>query len=144
MKSLVLALLSISAVLPVFAADLRQAEETVTHQCSRCHGLGGESVDPFFPRLTGQYQEYLERQLQDFKSGKRKSDVMIHQVGGLSTEEMRLISVFLEAGFSTNTETGSNPDRHIRLPALSAGKLQANNAASTKKKSSSNSDTNKK
>jgi cytochrome c553 len=36
----------------------------------------GESASPAFPRLAGQHAGYIERQLRDYKSGKRKSRAM--------------------------------------------------------------------
>lgn len=46
-----------------------------TH-CATCHGQGGQSAAPDFPRLAGQNQNYLIKQLQDFASGVRASPVM--------------------------------------------------------------------
>lgn len=44
--------------------------------CAGCHNMDGNSVIPQNPRLAGLQEEYLERQLEDFKSGARKSVVM--------------------------------------------------------------------
>ena len=45
--------------------------------CSACHGLDGKSVDPTqFPNLAGQTKEAIYKQLRDFQSGDRQSDVM--------------------------------------------------------------------
>lgn len=48
----------------------------VQQVCSACHGLDGNSVNPSVPKLAGRHAEYLIRELKDFASGKRKSDVM--------------------------------------------------------------------
>jgi cytochrome c oxidase subunit 2 len=43
--------------------------------CQACHGVNGEGVEAMNgPRLTGQYDWYLIRQLQNFKAGIRGSD----------------------------------------------------------------------
>jgi cytochrome c553 len=49
-------------------AALKIVEET----CQHCHGLHGESSDVIYPRLAGQHEEYIVRQLHDFRSGERE------------------------------------------------------------------------
>ncbi len=45
--------------------------------CSACHGMDGKSVDPTqFPNLAGQTDAAIYKQLRDFQSGDRKSDIM--------------------------------------------------------------------
>ncbi|KXU84925.1 cytochrome C [Paraburkholderia monticola] len=39
--------------------------------CSNCHGVGGVSVSPIFPKLAGQQKEYLVNQLMDFRAHRR-------------------------------------------------------------------------
>ena len=58
------------------AQDLGKATKIVEDSCSVCHGADGESASPAFPRLAGQHAGYIERQLRDYKSGKRKSCAM--------------------------------------------------------------------
>jgi cytochrome c553 len=55
------------------AADAATIATTV---CSACHGEGGHSLVPIFPRLAGQQPVYLAKQINEFLSGKRKNDVM--------------------------------------------------------------------
>ena len=44
--------------------------------CVPCHGAQGLSVTPDAPNLAGQPRIYLEQQLKDFRSGKRRHEVM--------------------------------------------------------------------
>lgn len=44
--------------------------------CATCHGAAGQSASPNFPRLAGQNERYLIKQLQDFATGVRTSSVM--------------------------------------------------------------------
>ncbi|HUP98190.1 MAG TPA: cytochrome c [Usitatibacter sp.] len=44
--------------------------------CVPCHGTQGLSVMPDAPHLAGQPRIYLEQQLKDFRSGKRRHEVM--------------------------------------------------------------------
>jgi len=45
--------------------------------CAACHGVdGAKPVGPENPILAGQYDDYLVKALQDYKSGKRANPVM--------------------------------------------------------------------
>lgn len=77
-------------------AQLAKVEEIVVTRCSLCHGLQGESASPIFPRLAGQHAEYINKQLNDFKSGKRVSEVMKPQTDGLTPEDMKALGMFFE------------------------------------------------
>lgn len=77
-------------------AQLAKTEEIVVTRCSLCHGLQGESASPIFPRLAGQHAEYINKQLNDFKSGKRVSEIMKPQTDGLTPEDMKALGVFFE------------------------------------------------
>jgi cytochrome c553 len=52
---------------PAHAADNATAEKV----CVACHGAGGKSVNPTFPRLAGQRAEYLEAQIKAFRDHSR-------------------------------------------------------------------------
>jgi len=78
------------------AGDQRRAEAIVGERCSLCHGKGGESASPVYPRLAGQHAEYVARQLADFKSGKRKSETMKPQAEPLTAEEMVALGAYFE------------------------------------------------
>lgn len=41
--------------------------------CSACHGLDGNPVDPQYPRIAGQSERYVARQLALYKSGERNT-----------------------------------------------------------------------
>lgn len=78
------------------AGDQKRAEAIVGERCSLCHGKGGESASPVYPRLAGQHAEYVARQLADFKSGKRKSETMKPQAEELTPAEMKALGAFFE------------------------------------------------
>jgi cytochrome c553 len=49
--------------------------ETGAPACTGCHSPRGLGNDPaFYPRLSGQFAEYIEKQLRDFRGGKRLND----------------------------------------------------------------------
>lgn len=76
-------LLALSAV-AADANDAARAEEIVQGKCFICHGADGESSSPVFPRLAGQNEAYVVRQLKDYQSGKRASTTMQPMVSDLS------------------------------------------------------------
>jgi cytochrome c553 len=61
--------------------------------CLGCHGTSGEGNGEF-PRLAGQYPDYLSEQLTRFKNGDRKSPVMQPISGNLSDEEIKALAAF--------------------------------------------------
>lgn len=81
-----LALLSFAA-LPAVAGDPAVGKEKST-VCAACHGPDGNSPSPEFPRIGGQYEEYLYQALLDYKAGKRKNPIMTAQVENLSPADL--------------------------------------------------------
>jgi len=97
-RHLLIAFAATAALLPsAGAADLTRAVEIVEGKCFICHGAEGESSSPVFPRLAGQHASYVERQLADYKSGKRKNDTMQSMVADLSADDMRLLGMYFES-----------------------------------------------
>jgi len=65
--------------------------------CAVCHGAGGNKpVSADIPRLAGQYADYLERALIDYKSGARKDAVMNGQAAALSRQDIQDIAAYFQ------------------------------------------------
>jgi cytochrome c553 len=79
------------------ADDKARAEEIVQGKCFICHGADGESSSPVFPRLAGQHSRYIERQLADYKSGKRASSAMKPMVEDLSPADFKALGAYFES-----------------------------------------------
>jgi cytochrome c553 len=62
--------------------------------CTACHGADGNSINPIWPSLAGQHEEYTARQLSLFKSGERKNAVMAGMVAGLNAEDMQNLGAY--------------------------------------------------
>jgi len=77
-------------------ADEARAKKIVGGVCFVCHGMEGESSSEVFPRLAGQHWEYTAKQLENFKSGKRKSTAMADMVAKLTADEMVALGKFFE------------------------------------------------
>lgn len=80
-------------VLACSAAD-RSAEQLVTERCQNCHGLHGQSSSPLYPKLAGQNAEYLQRQLFNFRLGRRDSVEMKQQVADLTGNEVEALAQY--------------------------------------------------
>jgi len=72
--------------------DLAKGEASFTAVCAACHGADGNSGTPVNPKLAQQHPEYLVKQLQEFKSGKRANPVMSGFASQLSEDDMKNIS----------------------------------------------------
>lgn len=91
------ALVALCAALPMAAlADdpAARAEEIVQGKCFICHGAEGESSSPAFPRLAGQNAAYVQRQLSDYKSGRRKSTTMQPMVEDLTEADFKALGAY--------------------------------------------------
>ena len=69
--SIVLATLSANSL----ASGDAEAGQTKSATCMGCHGLAGNSTMPNFPKLAGQGEGYILKQLQEFKSGVRDNEL---------------------------------------------------------------------
>ncbi len=66
--------------------------------CAGCHGVDGNSANPEWPKLAGQYANYLEKQLREFKEGKVRSNAMMApMVASLSEQDMADLAAYYSA-----------------------------------------------
>ena len=72
--------------------DLVKGEASFTAVCASCHGADGNSGTPAYPKLAQQHPEYLVKQLQEFKSGKRKNAIMQGFAATLSDDDMKNVA----------------------------------------------------
>ena len=63
--------------------------------CAACHGQNGVPTDPkTTPPIWGQQQSYIMKQLRDFRTGERKSDVMAPIAKGLEEGDLRKYAAY--------------------------------------------------
>ena len=86
--------------------------------CAACHGLDGNSADALYPKLAGQHEQYIRRQLKLFKSGERENAIMMGMSAALTEQDMRDIGAYFAtqkaaAGVADDTviKTGPNADK---------------------------------
>lgn len=99
--------------------DLAKGEATYTAVCAACHAADGNSSITANPKLAQQHPEYLVKQLQEFKSGKRNNAIMKGFASGLSDEDMRNVSYWLASqqakpGFAKDKELVTLGERIYR------------------------------
>lgn len=80
------------AAAKVTKPDLVKGEASFNAVCVACHGAGGNSGTPAYPKLAQQHPEYLVKQLQEYKSGKRKNAIMQGFASALSEDDMKNIA----------------------------------------------------
>lgn len=99
--------------------DLVKGEATYTAVCIACHAADGNSGTPVNPKLAQQHPEYLIKQLQEFKSGKRNNPVMKGFASALSDDDMKNIAYWVAAkkvkpGFAKDKELVALGERIYR------------------------------
>lgn len=104
MKSLVLRTLTSVTLLALATAALAEevghVEKMINKICSACHGIGGTTTSPNFPRLAGQQASYMKGELTEFRAKSRK-DVDAAPMWGwarsLTNEEIDGIAAYYAA-----------------------------------------------
>jgi len=101
------------AAAPATAAPVRPdpaaGEAKFSAVCVACHGVGGNSGTPANPRLAQQHPDYIVKQLQEFKAGKRKNPIMQGFAAQLTDQDMKNIGAYVgtqkaKPGFAKDKE----------------------------------------
>lgn len=85
--------LALSAPVMADAGDPTRGKG-LSASCAACHGADGNSVNPEWPKLAGQGEAYLYKQLVDYREGRRQNALMAGQVANLSNQDMRDLAAF--------------------------------------------------
>jgi cytochrome c553 len=109
-KSLFVAMLAVSSI--AYAAeekkapkaDVAKGETLYTNgdasrnitACVSCHGAAGNSTIVQNPKLAGQHDAYIHKQLVDFKTPQRNNPIMSPIAKALTDEDMKNISAYLD------------------------------------------------
>ena len=76
------------------AANIEAGKKKAAEVCAACHGADGNSPAPAFPKLAGQHSSYLEKTLNEYKSGVRKDPVMAGMAAALSKEDIENVAAY--------------------------------------------------
>ncbi len=89
--------LSVSAASAAGLVGDAAAGKTKAAACGACHGGDGNSPAPTFPKLAGQGERYLVKQIHDIKSGARPVPAMAGQTDSLSEQDIADIAAYYAA-----------------------------------------------
>jgi cytochrome c553 len=92
---------------PAAKPDVAKGQATSTNVCGACHTADGSRGSPANPIIAGQHAEYLVKQLDEFKSGKRDNAIMKGMAATLSDADMKNVAAFY-AGKSAKTGFAKN------------------------------------
>ena len=103
MKKWLLAMVMSFAVvtLPSLAVGDIAAGKVISAQCAACHGTDGNSSETSFPKLAGQGEGYLYKQLLNFASGTRESLIMGPMIADISADGLADLSAYYASMKST-------------------------------------------
>ncbi|MGZ0786351.1 cytochrome c4 [Pseudomonas sp. TKO26] len=93
-KLLVSLLLTLGITGVAHAAGDAAAGQAKAAVCGACHGPDGNSMAPNFPKLAGQGEKYLDKQLHDIKSGKRQVLEMTGLLTNLSDQDLADLAAY--------------------------------------------------
>lgn len=63
--------------------------------CVDCHGAGGNApIDPTYPKLGGQYHDYIAHSLQLYRDGDRSNALMASQAAELTDQQIADLAAY--------------------------------------------------
>lgn len=71
-----------------------KAGQTKAALCAACHGPAGVSVNPLWPSLAGQQEQYLVKQIRLFRDGEREEITMQPFVQNLSDQDIADLAAY--------------------------------------------------
>ncbi|OEC52770.1 cytochrome c [Pseudomonas sp. ENNP23] len=129
-KVLVSLLLTLGITGLAHAAGDAKAGQAKTAVCGACHGPDGNSLAPNFPKLAGQGERYLLKQLHDIKAGKRQVLEMTGLLTNLSDQDLEDIAAYYSS--QAGSVGAADPKLVARGEALfRGGKLEEGMPACT-------------
>jgi cytochrome c553 len=99
--NLTIGLLTFFALATAQAAGDAEAGKAKAASCAACHGVDGNSINPEWPKLAGQHEGYLVKQLFYFGHGERDNPTMKGLVANLSEQDAQDIAAY----FASQTAT---------------------------------------
>lgn len=118
MKNVIFLFGLLMAWAPVGITADAAAGKSMSLACSACHGADGNSAVPSFPKLAGQGEAYLIKQLKDIRDGARPVPTMAGQLTGKSDADLANLAAFYagqpKSGGKTNPEMLESGERVFR------------------------------
>ncbi len=70
------------------------AGKVASQICQGCHGVNGNSTDELIPKLAGQYDVYVIKQMRNYLAGTRSHEIMNNMAAPLSDRELADIAAY--------------------------------------------------
>jgi len=112
MKNLLISLIVSAGLMSVAHAGDAEAGKAKSATCAACHGADGNSLAPTFPKIAGQGERYLIKQITDIRDGNRQVPEMTPFVTGLSDEDIADLAAYFAAQAPT---TGGADEKLAQL-----------------------------
>lgn len=96
MKKILMSIAVVVFSTSAMAGDV-EAGKTKSATCGACHGADGNSAAAAFPKLAGQNEKYLIKQMNDIKSGARSVALMAGQLNSFSDEDIADVAAYFAA-----------------------------------------------
>ena len=97
-RTLALAFIALGLASTAHADGSAEAGKQKSQPCAACHGADGDkTLDAQYPRLAGQYADYLARALHEYKNGERKNAIMSGFATTLSDQDIADLSAYYAA-----------------------------------------------
>jgi cytochrome c553 len=93
-RFLLAAALAAATAADAVAADVAAGKAKATEVCAACHAADGNSQSADFPKIGGQYADYLAKALRDYKSGQRKNPIMAGFAQPLSEQDIENLAAY--------------------------------------------------
>ncbi len=93
-KGLVVLALGLMFSVASQAADPKAAESQAKTLCAGCHGPNGVSMNPLWPNLAGQQDQYLIKSMQDYRNGVRNDPIMAPLAKTLTDEAIADLAAY--------------------------------------------------
>lgn len=84
-------LMAFAATASAADAEAGKAKAAV---CVACHGPDGISLNPLWPNLAGQQDQYMIKQMKAFRDGQRIDPVMAPMAAGLSDDDIANLAAY--------------------------------------------------
>ena len=109
MKNLLISLIVSAGLMSVAHAGDAEAGKAKAATCGACHGADGNSLAPTFPKIAGQGERCLIKQIKDIRDGNRQVPEMTAFVAGLSDADIADLAAY----YAAQTPTGGGADESL-------------------------------
>jgi cytochrome c553 len=96
LSSVVLAV-ALAAAGSAYAAGDAAKGKAKSAACMGCHGAGGKSTNPMYPKLAGQHAAYLVKAIKAYKDGTRNDPTMKAMTAALSDADIANLAAYFSS-----------------------------------------------